>query len=193
MDNGAGFPQGKRMRKDARELLWKWYRRSLVAQLAHYNCAALYARLHYYLGFPAIILTTIVGSSIFASINNSSPEADSYKWGFGSLSILAASLGAAQTFLRFMERAEHHRNSAVRYSNLKRKIEHYLVFEPDDLQACIETIRNDWDTLTGDCPILPQSIFHDSERRVYKQKGIADSSVEPVKAKPGPLPDQAVP
>lgn len=159
------------MKKNASELLWKWYRRSLVAQIAHYTCASLYARLHYCLGFPSIILTTVVGSSIFASINTDS-ESNAYKWGFGVLSIVAASLGAAQTFLRFAERAEAHRIAGVRYSALKREIEHFTVFVPEDLDATISSIRAEWDKLTNDCEIIPEHIFRAAERRVYKGEGI---------------------
>jgi hypothetical protein len=76
-------------------------------------------------GLPAIIFSTIVGTSVFASLNNDNIPQWA-KIAVGLISVVAAVLMALQTFLGFSERAEKHRTTAVRYGAVGRQIEQFL-------------------------------------------------------------------
>jgi hypothetical protein len=152
--------------EDEQDLLSKWYIRADIVQAAHYSASSHLERLHYMVGLPAVLLTTVVGSSIFASLSDTGAQSNTLKIITGIFSIMAASLSAAQTFLRLGERANHHRVGGIRYSSLKREIEQTKVFPPDDLRAYINTVRERWDKLNAECPTIPTRIFVQTEQKL---------------------------
>ncbi len=54
----------------AKTLLQGWYGRLARVQLAHFNAAMRFEKRNVQLGLPAIIFSTFVGTSVFASLNN---------------------------------------------------------------------------------------------------------------------------
>ena len=81
-----------------------WYQRVVATQKGHYLSTDHFARLNYWLGIPVMALSTLVGTSVFASLQEQ-PEA----WLqilIGLASVFAAVLASLQTFLGFAERAE---------------------------------------------------------------------------------------
>jgi hypothetical protein len=68
-----------------------------------------------------VVITSIVGTSIFATIEDT-PEVG-WKILAGIVSLLAAVLSAAQSFFRFSERAQEHRSAGAAYERLRREIE----------------------------------------------------------------------
>ncbi|MEH1168074.1 SLATT domain-containing protein [Micromonospora sp. CPCC 205539] len=76
---------------------------------------------HNFLGIPVVVSTAIVGTSIFANISSKPQTA----WVIlaGALSLLAAVLASLQTFFKFSERAEKHRNAGAAYAALKREMD----------------------------------------------------------------------
>jgi hypothetical protein len=137
-------------------------------QTAHYDSAAILSRRHYQVGVPAIMLATLVGSSVFSALGEGEPV-----WGraaVGAASILAAVLTAVQTFLRHDERAEKHRAAGVSYGSMKRRLEQYVAYPPAtarEMVALLEQIRTDWDGLNRECPTIPESVWE----RVEKKRG----------------------
>jgi hypothetical protein len=77
--------------------------------------------MHNVLGIPVVVLTTVVGTTIFSSLG-ASPDSRLVIVA-GLISLLAAVLAALQTFLAFAERAEKHRTAAAAYSTLKRELD----------------------------------------------------------------------
>lgn len=53
---------------EAIELLREWPLRVYRMQMAHYDAAIHFERLHLLLGIPVIVLSTVVGTAIFASL-----------------------------------------------------------------------------------------------------------------------------
>src|SRR5664279_1280026 len=70
------------------------------------------------LGIPVVVLSSIVGTSIFASLN-SSPE-NGWKVAVGIVSVVSVVLAALQTLLGFAEKAKAHRTAGAKYSSLGR-------------------------------------------------------------------------
>ena len=96
---------------DVEALLEDWRRRVYAAQSAHYASADRFRMLNYIVGVPAVIFSSVVGTALFAGLEKDSPRT----WLVASTSILAAVLGALQTFLRFAERATLHATAADWY------------------------------------------------------------------------------
>jgi len=80
-----------------KELMQEWYRRVSVTQAAHYYSAGDFGSRKYFLGVPTVILTTLVGTSVFVTLQ----EQPAY-WVqvlVGLASVAAALLSGLQTFL----------------------------------------------------------------------------------------------
>lgn len=143
-------------------LLTQWRTRSQYAQYCHFAAANHLRKLHYYLGIPSIFLSTLVGTSIFATLE----QHDANKWvhiAVGLISVLAAGLSTLQTFLRFEERAEHHRTAGTQYSKLGRIMEQFYLlyhsYEVMELHRLISEIREQLDDLDKNSPEIPQHIW----------------------------------
>ena len=96
-----------------KELLAGWLIHSHKARDRHDEASRRYARGHFALGIPSLIVSTVVGTSVFAAL--SSKEVPPLWVGF--LSILAAVLAALQTFMDFGGRSDKHRTAAVKYKS----------------------------------------------------------------------------
>ena len=134
------------------KLLEEWIFRIRRAQQAHYESATHFARLNYWLGVPAIALSAVVGTSVFAALGKET--AISIKIAVGVASVTAAILMALQTFLSYSERAEKHRTVATRYGIMRREIERKLALPPAkrELEAYIESLQVQWDKVMKTVP-----------------------------------------
>ena len=103
-------------------LLKDWETRAWAAQIAHYRVASRLRKYNLMLGLPVVIFTTIVGTSLFATLSQ-----DELPWGLrvglGCVSVVAAILAGIQTFLNFAKRADQHAVAADWYASIRRKIE----------------------------------------------------------------------
>ncbi len=105
----------------AAPLFEKWSRRARESQYAHYEAAKSLDSSHYFLGIPVAVLTTVVGTSIYAALQK---EMDwRIRMLVGSFSLLAAILAGLQTYLRYGERAEKHRSIGAAYGEIRRNLE----------------------------------------------------------------------
>ena len=110
------------------DLYESWHRRVAAAEHGHRLMADRLRRRHLLIGIPVVILTTLVGTSAFASISKAPGNSiqsleidpDIVLLAVGTISVLAAVLSSLQTFLRYATRAEGHRIAALRYETLRR-------------------------------------------------------------------------
>jgi hypothetical protein len=80
---------------------------------------------------PVVVLTTFVGTSVFATLQE---QVDvSLRIAIGIISVLAGVLASLQTFMRFAERAEKHRVAAEAWASIRREIAEMLALHPDYL------------------------------------------------------------
>ena len=130
---------------------------------SHYLTAKRNSRMHTNLGVPVVVISTIVGSTIFATISDD--PAVGWKIVAGLLSITAAVLAALQTFFKYSELAEKHRVSGAEYASLKRRLDSYqlLFAESDgnrkDYLDALESIVTDLDQLERDSPDVPDDLY----------------------------------
>ena len=139
-------------------LLTDWYRRIRFAQFAHYEAAKSYDRMNYGLGIPVVILSTFVGTSVFANIVSTVDAR--FQILIGLVSVVAASLASLQTFFRFSEKAEKHRTAASKYGALRREIEEIMVLcNQEELKDSISNLRSRLDKLSEEAPHIPHQIW----------------------------------
>ena len=91
------------------ELLNGWLIHSHKCRDRHDVAARLYAKGQYALGIPSLVVSTIVGTSVFAALSSNEAPA---LW-VGMLSIAAAVLAALQTFMDFGGRSDKHRSAGA--------------------------------------------------------------------------------
>jgi hypothetical protein len=147
--------------KNHEELVRDWRHRVLEAQGTHYECAKPLDRMNIWCGIPVVALSTIVGTSVFASLGESNPD---LRWRIvvGLISVLAAVLSGLQTFLRFSERAEKHRSVAARYGAIRREIEQVMAsgeFNGPNGKKILDPLRAKMDALAAEAPATPQRIY----------------------------------
>jgi hypothetical protein len=145
-------------------LLEDWHHRVYAAQSAHYASADRFRMLNYVVGVPAVIFSSVVGTALFAGLEKDSPRT----WVVASTSILAAMLGALQTFLRFAERATLHATAADWYSAIRRDIEEILHL-PVEMRGtpkdCLDEIRKEMNRVAQDSPELSARVWTREAKR----------------------------
>src|SRR5579862_5042138 len=80
---------------------------------AHYIAAGCYTKLNRIFGIPVVIITAVVGTTIFATLN-ASPD-PKYKIAAGLFSLIGAVLAALQTSLGFADKAQKHKEAGENY------------------------------------------------------------------------------
>jgi hypothetical protein len=166
------------MKLEPKDLLDDWLFRIRKAQLAHVKTAVYFGRVNLWLGVPVVILTTLVGTSVFATLQKEA--ATSIRIAAGLASVLAAIMAGLQTFLRYSERAERHRVSGGKYGTLRREIEQRLAFppaNPDELSNYVDSLRERWDKLSEDCPTAPNRIWDSAGAQIRAIKSGRSSGI----------------
>jgi len=147
------------------ELLNGWLIHAHKGRDRHDSAARRYTSFRYWLGVPTLIVSTIVGTSVFSALTSQmSPPL----W-IAILSVSAAVLTALQTFLDFATKADRHRAAAVKYKAVIREIEQHVIICDDGKEhgAEISGIRTKLDNLEDEAPvILP--IFYDEVEVKYE-------------------------
>lgn len=147
----------KRPPASTEELLQDWYRRARENQFAHYEAIKPLSSANYKLGIPVAVLSGLVGTSIFATLQE---EADvGFRIGVGIVSVLVAVLSSLQTFLRLSERAEKHRAVAVRYGGLRRELETAIAKGGPYEEKLVEGLREKLDSISSESPEIPDRVW----------------------------------
>src|SRR5262249_42206983 len=144
----------------AEELLLDWERRAQENQFCHYEAAKYYGRFNYILGIPVVILTSIVGTTVYATLQKSVSVVVQIT--VGVISVFAAILAGLQTFLRFGERSEKHRTVGAQYGSVRRQIELIKALSPERRGAADEflnRIRGTLDSLAESAPDVPPRVW----------------------------------
>jgi hypothetical protein len=150
------------------ELLEGWQERVHVLENAHYQACNSFGRRRVFLGVPATILSTVAGTSVFASM--SSEVTTGVRLAVGLISVLVAVLTGMQTFLRYDERSGKHRAAGVQFGILRREIELERATRPPDTSIeRLQAMKESLDALYKESPEIPQEIF-DQERDAVEQR-----------------------
>ncbi len=160
------------MNAQIKQLLGSWHEEINILMQAHYDMAIRKKRMNYVVGIPLIMLEILIASYMIFSISNN--PSFQLKMIVGALVILAAILAALQTFLKYSEQAEDHRNAHARFRNLMVAIDQTQALPPRDDHALSEwcdKFRERWGEVSLDAPVIP--------KRLIKAKEKAQQSKEP--------------
>jgi len=153
------------------EILNEWLYRIGRSHLAHNLAAAKYEPLNRRFGATAAVLSAVVGTAVFATLE-ASPS--SYLKIFtGLISIAAAVLASLHTYLGYSDLAGRHKIAAARFGELRTQLEQIKAFPPasDEMAQRIALFCSDWDTKSKESPIISPKIFEDADRKTKRGAG----------------------
>ena len=124
--------------------------------------------MNYLLGIPVVVLSSLVGTSIFYSLQQQLSK--KFQFFFCVTSILVPVLAALQTFLRFGERTSKHQTTASEYGSIKREIQQLLAvennFSAKELNEVTNRIRDRMDFIAKEAPGVPTYIMKDGLKQI---------------------------
>jgi hypothetical protein len=148
-----------------------WHFAVRVAHKAHIKAAARADRLNKALGIPATVLSAVVGTAVFVSLEKE-VGGPTGKILIGLLSVAAAVLASLQTHLHYSENAELHRKAAGRYGVIRRELE-ALLATYTDTNPCdcaeLEPISLKWAELEASAPSLSQRLYVKLEKQIREE------------------------
>jgi hypothetical protein len=142
------------------KLLEEWHKRVYAAQTAYYEEAERFRRRNYQLGIPVVIVSSLVGTAVFADVGS--------KWLVGSVSLIAAVMASLQTFLKFGENATLHGSAADWFSAIRRDIEQLLALPPNlrgKPKGALDNIRQEMNRAGQKAPELSEHLWKRTARR----------------------------
>jgi hypothetical protein len=150
-------------------VLDEWRRRAWASQVAHYRVASQLRVRHRVLGLPVVIFTTAVGTSIFATLNESSFEAGLWpRIIVGTIAIAAAVLAGIQTFFGFAQRADQHVIAADWYAAIRRGIEQIQATPREtrgDAREVLTGVRKEMNQVGSQFPEIGQRVWAQTARQ----------------------------
>jgi len=150
-----------------------WHTGIRLMHIAHSRAASRSTRLHRALGIPVVIVTTVVGTTVFSSLGNEPNVAMTIV--VGCLSIAAAVLSSLQTFLNYSGAAERHNTAGIKYGMLRRELEQFLDDTDDSkevLKEFMENFRARWDQIDQESPPVTERV-HD-EAYAHLRRSLKD-------------------
>ena len=109
------------MTAQVRQTLESWSGRARREAEAHRRACRRLERLNYHIGIPTVVISSLVATSVFASLNEN--VSMPIKLAVGFISVAAAILSGVQTFVRPSVRAEQHRTAQIELDRIVRDIE----------------------------------------------------------------------
>jgi len=159
------------------ELLRGWLLHAHKGRDRHDLAARRCDQQRYLLGIPATIASAIVGTGVFAALQDSPSR--SVQIMVGVLAVIAAILTSVQAFLDLGARAERHRMAGVKYKAIIRRLEQLGIGTISELglEAPVVTeLRKNLDTLEEEMPVVPPPIYDVIEAK-YREQAFVNSVV----------------
>lgn len=158
------------------ELLRGWLLHAHKGRDRHDQVARRCDRYRMWLGSAASLLSTVVGTSIFASLGNESSNKRIVAI-VAFIGILSAILTSLVTFLNLSEQAEKHRSAGVRYKMIVRKLERILSVSTKDLTntEALTEIETQFDDLEESAPVVPLRIYNRIENEWKKRNKVCSN------------------
>jgi hypothetical protein len=116
-----------------------------------------------WLGVPVVVLTSVVGTSLFATLSRSSSNTSPLlRATLAVISVAAAVLSALQTFFKFGERAEKHAVAADWFAAVRRELEQYSSIRPGNRPSAevLGDLRKEINKISQNSPALGERVWH---------------------------------
>lgn len=143
------------------DVLKEWHERLTTLHRAHKRAAAIYERQSRLLGLSTTVLSAVVGTTIFTTLQETPTIA--VRAIVGLISVAAAVVAAVQTFLKLPDLAQRHNSAARQFGDLRRRVERLQATggHGEDLGQILAKLDDDWFTLSETAPVIEQAL-HDS-------------------------------
>lgn len=145
-----------------------WLRTGHVG-IAHYRAGEWAEKWHTSIGIPNVIITAVVATSVFATLEESTDVR--LRIATGIIAMVAAILAALQAFLNLADQAEKHKSAGGRYATLRREIDVFrLEFENadkskrEDSLESLKAIAAKLGALDAESPSLTEAMFKKGKR-----------------------------
>lgn len=131
------------------------------------------------IGIPVIVLTGIVGTSAFVTLQQSTEISTGLKIAVGGISILAAILSSLQTFFKFGEKAGKHKTASVAFAELRKDVEQVSTFGHDgNLEQFMADVNARWGAASKEAPDLPPDLVERARSAARKDLDGTESWTE---------------
>jgi hypothetical protein len=157
--------------EQSESLLRTWLRRARYSQDSNYAQGHVYLRANYFLAVPVIVITTVLGTAAFASLQTQVASLG-VKLSVGVLSIVAAVLAALQTHFKYSQRAEKLKNLGARYGDIRREIEEVLSLPVADSSAAskiLDDIRKKFDAVASEGDLVSSRVWKRTVRSLERK------------------------
>lgn len=138
------------------QLTVEWKTRINELIICHYKASQILYRNNYLFGVPVVILSAIVGTSIFAAATSKTTDV-MIQIIIGCVSMLAAISASLNAYLQYSKRAEQHKETANKYSMVRDKIDELIAFYKDGKEITkidLDEIRKEIDNIKLASPHL---------------------------------------
>lgn len=150
------------------ELLTQWKNGLRIRHIAHSKALSYYSSMDRIIGLLSTLLTAVVATTIFASMNESQEK--TLILIAGLISILATLASAANAFLKYGELAERHKQAVASFGSLRRELETMLM--QNNIAAItteiMQEFNNKWSNLEESVPPLPQRFQDNASKSLHK-------------------------
>jgi hypothetical protein len=145
---------------DLRMLILAWYRRARIANQAHAHAASRARHIKAFLGIPAVALSAIAGSAIFANIDKAPNKI--LQITAGVLTLTAAILAALQGFLKFDEQIQEHESASRAFGAIRRELGLVGAMTGQSREekiSLLDSIRKEYDQASAASRNVPERVW----------------------------------
>jgi hypothetical protein len=154
---------------DPKLLLDQWRIGLRISHRAHLEAAKYYQRLHLIFGLPSVVISALLSTAVFASMQHS--NVTSIRYILSILSVVMVVMSSLQAFLRYAELSERHKTAAAQIGEVRRDLEQHLSFVTTPLtESAVEELRKKWDAADRQAPTIPTSIYTRVEKLVTEDE-----------------------
>ena len=144
----------------------------LIGKKKHYNARDRYNRRHTQLGVAVVVITSIMGTSVFASLSEDALLGARIITGV--LVVVAAVLAGLQTFFNFEKRSLNHKGTADRYLALMKKAQRLTAFCKDGT-ASAEDLKGELEAMSKEIEDIQRTELETSPGDYEKaRKGVQE-------------------
>lgn len=151
-------------------------RKCMINARAHFLLWEYNSKWNKRLGIPVVVLTTIVGSTLFAS-----KALEKYYWLellLGILSLIAAILSALSITLRFSDEAEKYKSAGLRYRSMVRQFDFFILkynngqhqsYKLNEVHQDFEDLITKLDDLAAESPSIKDRMYFRAVQEVESE------------------------
>lgn len=160
------------------------YERSYtIVGRAHYVASDQFAGRSRWLSIPVVIISTVVGTTIFGTLNENPDPI--FRIAAGLLSLFGAVLAALETTFGYAQMAERHKAAAARYRAIRRRLKTFRLKYSDasshnraEALTELEALNKELEAISAESPSIPDACY-DRAVRDYdlEQQHVSQTSV----------------